>query len=75
MRYKDREAIRRYLREYAKLDGTRQGLKTSIKAMSPLHGLSKAEKKQFLKWLTADDKKYLRRAERYFHALADKFLR
>ena len=75
MRHKDKAAIRRYLREYAKLDGTKKGLQQSMKAMDPLHGLSKEEKKQFLKWITAEDRKYLRRAERYFHALADKFLR
>ncbi|MBQ6775248.1 MAG: hypothetical protein IJP53_02210, partial [Synergistaceae bacterium] len=75
MRYGDKAAVRRYLKEYAKLDGTKKGLKQSMKAMNPLYGLSNAEKKQFLKWITADDRKYLNKANRYYHALADRYLR
>ena len=34
MRYKkDKAAIKRYIQEYAKLDGTAQGLKNSLKAI------------------------------------------
>ena len=69
MRYNDKAAIRRYLQEYAKLDGTTQGLKNSIKAMQPLHGLSASEKRDFLKWLSDDDKKYLHKAEKYYREL------
>ena len=69
MRYNDKAAIRRYLKEYAQLDGTRKGLETSLKAMEPLHGLSKAEKRQFMKWLTDDDKKYLKKAMKYYAEL------
>ena len=75
LRYKDKAAIRRYLKEYAKVDGTKKGLQQSMKAMSPLFGLSKDEKKQFLKWITADDRKYLRRADKYFRELTSRFLR
>ncbi|MBQ7674304.1 MAG: hypothetical protein IJT36_07315, partial [Alphaproteobacteria bacterium] len=60
-------------REYAKLDGTPQGLKTSLKAMNPLNGLSKDEKKKFLKWISADDKKFLRRAMKYYQDLIKNF--
>ena len=73
MRYKDRAAVRRYLQEYKKLDGTKQGLKQSMKAMDPLFGLNAKEKAQFLKWIKEDDRKYLRRANKYFHELADKY--
>ena len=69
MRYNDKAAIRRYLKEYAQLDGTRKGLETSLKAMEPLHGLSKDEKRQFMKWLTDDDKKYLKKAMKYYAEL------
>lgn len=75
LRYRDNAAIRRYLREYAQADGTKQGLKASMKAMNPLHGLNEKEKAQFMKWLSADDRKYLRKAERYYHQLADRFIR
>ena len=75
LRYKDRAAIKRYLKEYAQLDRTKKGLQQSMKAMNPLHGLSKEEQKQFLKWITADDRKYLQKANKYFHAVADRFIR
>lgn len=75
LRYNDKEALRRFLREYTQADGTKQGLKQSIKAMHHLHGLSEKEKAQFLKWISPDDRKFLRKAERYFHHLADRFLR
>ena len=45
LRYNDREAVRRFLREYQQADGTKQGLKASMKAMDPLHGLNEKEKK------------------------------
>ena len=75
LRYDDKEAVRRYLREYAQADGTKQGLKASMKAMNPLHGLSANEKKQFLKWLTPRDRQFLRKAERYYHQLADRYVK
>ncbi|MBR0186020.1 MAG: hypothetical protein IJQ24_08330 [Synergistaceae bacterium] len=75
LRYDDKQKVREYLREYAKADGTKQGLKQSMKAMNPLHGLNEKEKKDFLKWLTPSDRKYLRKAERYWHQLADKYMK
>lgn len=75
LRYKDNEALRRFIREYAQADGTKKGLKQSIMAMDPLHGLTEKEKAQFLRWISADDRKYLRKAQRYFHQLADRFIR
>lgn len=75
LRYNDRAAVRRFLKEYNDADGSKQGLKSSMNAMNPLHGLSEKEKKQFMRWISADDRKYLRKAERYFHQLADRFLR
>ena len=75
LRYNDNDALRRFIREYAQADGTKQGLKQSMKAMDPLHGLSEKEKAQFLRWISPDDRKYLRKAQRYFHQLADRFIR
>ena len=75
MRYNDKAAVRRYLKEYKQLDGTPKGLKSSLQAMDPLHGLSKEEKKQFMKWITADDRQYLRKAEKYYRELTNKYLK
>ncbi|MBQ3376637.1 MAG: hypothetical protein IJG62_00035, partial [Synergistaceae bacterium] len=70
VRYKDRANQRRYLRQYYNLGGNRKTLKQSIKSMGPLTGLSKDEKRQFMRSLTPEDRKYLRRAWRYFYDLA-----
>lgn len=70
VRYKDRANQRRYLRQYYNLGGTRKTLKQSIKSMGPLTGLSKDEKRQFMRSLTPEDRKYLRRAWSYFYDLA-----
>lgn len=75
MRYKDGAAVRRYMREYLQLDGTKKGLEISMKSMNPLHGLTKKEQTQFLKWASDDDKKYLRKAQRYWRQLAGKYAR
>ena len=62
--------MKRYLKEYAEFDGTMEGFQRSIKAMDPLHGLSVKEKKQFLKWLSEDDKKFLKKAMKYYRELS-----
>ena len=75
LRLGDRERVQRYLREYYRLGGDSKGLKTSMRNMNPLHGLNKKEQEQFLRWLSQDDRKYFSRANKYFHQLADRFLR
>ena len=75
LRYKDNDAIRRLLKEYKQLDGSKQGFKSSMKHMDPLAGLSKNELKQFLKWITPEERKSLSKAKRYFHQLTDKYLK
>ena len=75
LRLDDKDAVRQYLKEYYRLNGSRQGLKTSMRNLNPLHGLSRQEQAQFLRWISPDDRKYLNRANSYFHKLADKFLR
>ena len=75
LRLGNSEAVQRYLREYYSLDGTRQGLKSSMRNMNPLHSLNKKEQQQFLRWISDDERKYLNRANKYFHSMADKFLR
>ncbi|MBR2208010.1 MAG: hypothetical protein IJ859_04290, partial [Synergistaceae bacterium] len=69
LRYNDKAAMKRYLREYAQLGGTSKDLKKSIEAMMPLHGLNTKERQQFMKWLSEDDKKYLKKAMKYYQDL------
>ena len=69
IRYGDKTALKKYLREYAEYDGTVTGLTRSITSMSPLNGLSDENKVKFVKWLSAEDRTYLPRAERYFQSL------
>ena len=72
MRYNDKPAVRKYIREYKKLNGTKQGLKSSISAMEPMHGLSEQEQQKFKRWLSPEDRQHLRVAERYYRKLARK---
>ena len=74
LRLDDEDAVKRSLEEYYKLGGDAKGLKASMRNMNPLHGLNKQEQQQFLKWLSAEDRKYYDRAERFFHAMADRYL-
>lgn len=75
LRYNDNKALQQFLREYTQADGTKKGLQQSMKAMHPLHSLSKKEREQFLRWISPDDRKYLRKAERYFRQLTARFIR
>lgn len=75
LRLGDNAAVQRYLREYYSLDGTRQGLKSSMRNLNPLHSLNKKEQAQFLHWISLDERKYLNRANKFFHSMADRFLR
>ena len=74
MRFNDKQAVRRYIKEYRKLDGTDTGLKASMKAMEPLHGLNKEEQQKFLKWCTPEDRAILRKAQRYYKQLVRGYL-
>jgi hypothetical protein len=75
LRLNDRQTVRDCIKEYMKLGGNYNGLKTSIKSMNPLHGLNELEQKQFIRWLDDEDKKYFKRADKFFHHLTDRFLR
>ena len=70
----DKEATQRLLREYSRLGGDAKSLKTSMRNMNPLHGLKKDEQAQFLHWISDDDRKYLNRANKYWHKIADSFM-
>jgi hypothetical protein len=67
IRFEDKEAAQRYLKEYAVLGGTAQGLQTSLSNMEPLHGLSTAEKTAFMRSLSEDERRRLTQAVRFYN--------
>ena len=71
IRFQDKPNIRRYLRKYYQLGGSQKSLGSSLQRMNPLAGLSQEEKAQFMRWISPDDKKYLRRAFLYFSELTN----
>ena len=52
LRYKDKEAVDKYLYEYAVYGGTAKGLKQSLSSMNPLYGLDKVEIVEFISGLS-----------------------
>ncbi len=66
IRYKDKEATDKYLGEYAKMGGTREGLKSSLEFMNPLSGMTKKEQTVFVLSLNDEDKKTLGRAVHFY---------
>lgn len=66
VRYQDREAADKYLSEYAKLGGTKEGLQRSLQFMNPLSGMSKKEQTVFVLSLNEEDKKTLGRAINFY---------
>ena len=71
MRYDDFEKTKESLRAYFQAGGTRQGLKQSISMLAPLSGLNDAQKKQFVKWLSEEDKEHLKRAMQYYRGVLE----
>lgn len=69
LRLHDNKTVRECIREYKMLHGSDKGLLLSLHSMNPLHGLSKIEQKQFMRWIDDEDKKYLKRAEIFFKTL------
>lgn len=66
LRYGDKDALKKYLMEYAAQGGTADSFKTSLKNMDPLNGLSDADKSGFYASLDEDDKEMLKKAQNYF---------
>lgn len=74
LRYDDFEKTKESLRAYFQAGGTRQGLKQSISMLAPLSGLNDAQKKQFVKWLSEEDKEHLKRAMQYYKNVISKYM-
>ena len=75
LRLGNKAEVQRYLQEYYRLGGDKKGLKASMRNMNPLHGLNKREQAYFLKWITPEERKYLNRADKFFHSMADAYLK
>lgn len=66
VRYKDKEAARQALTEYAELGGTNRGLEQSLKTMNPMYGLNKEEQVEFIQYLDTEERGKLLRAIKYY---------
>jgi len=66
LRYGDLKAARKYLGKYADFGGSLQGMETSVKAASPMWGISANDREAFVKGLSAEEKKTLERASTWY---------
>lgn len=72
-RFHDKDAVEKYLLEYAALGGTAQGLKQSFRNFEPLHGIPADRKAEFVAQLSAEDKdKYKAALKFYNEVLSEK---
>lgn len=62
----DQAAIEKYKKEYFALGGDMKGLVASIKALAPLHGLTKPERAYVLGRLDHEERAILQRAEKFY---------
>ena len=63
--YGDYDKMKKYLKQYYKSGGTREGIKDSVRAISPMHGLNEIEEKRFIKWLPQEERRLLKQAMKY----------
>lgn len=66
IRYKDKVAAEKYLREYANLGGTRKSFDQSLASLHPLYGLNRQEQKQFMDSLSEDERIRVERAIKFY---------
>ena len=69
VRYKDKEAAKKYLTEYAMLGGTLKGLNQSMRSLHPLYGLNMEEQIAYVKTLDTEDRLKLVRALVYYETV------
>jgi hypothetical protein len=66
IKYNDKKALNKYLREYARLGGTPKGMAESIKAMHPLAGIDKQYLPAFIQSLKPEENKRLGQAIQWY---------
>ena len=54
------------MQKYREAGGEDKNLKQSMKMMHPLSSLNQEERKKFLNWINAEDRAYLRKAEKFY---------
>ena len=69
LRFGDFEAAEKYLREYARLGGTRKGLKASIRLAEPTARVPKKLRRQFLFSLSPSERQTLKAAQRWYQSV------
>jgi len=69
IKYGDEKARKKYLQEYVKLGGTKDGMKRSLESMHPLYGLNDKDEKEFLKSLDKKEREKLETAIKYYKEL------
>lgn len=69
LRFGDKRALEKYARRYASFGGTSDGLQRSLKSLHPLYGLSSENQARFLKWLSAEDRRFLKGASNFHQGM------
>jgi len=67
LKFRDKIAADKYLREYVSLGGTKKGLNNSLRRMHPLGGLSKKDIGEFSKSLDEEDNRRLNMAIKFYN--------
>ena len=73
LRNNDKEAARKYIKQYLNLEDKPSNLRQTIKRMHPLSGLSRRESNEFIETLSEQEQKNLERAVNYYESLMDLF--
>ncbi len=66
LKFKDKGAADKYLKEYVALGGTEKGIKISLGRMHPTGGLSKKDIQTFIRTLTGEDQAKLKMAVQFY---------
>jgi len=70
LRYKDKDAVQKYMAEYLAFPGAdTEGIERSLKNMDPLAGLNNREQHEFYKMLSSEEKEKLRKAADFYNTV------
>ena len=75
IRYNDSEAAKRYLELYMAENGTLNGVKASARAITPLQGMTKADREAFVASLTGHDKYVYEKGMEFYAKYADDMIK
>ena len=71
LRLNDKEKANKFFNEYVRLGGTLAGLKSSLKNLNPLSGLTPAQARQFQNWLGLNEQKTLELAQKFYREVLE----